>query len=768
MTVVKSYRAIRYHPLIAIAPEVAELLERASAKHQEEGGSKATEITCALKLLEAFCDITGQRITLATLFTSEIEKIMRGFCSAMVGGALTEQSETTAITRCRLLYQAIASIPTLRSAIHLPSWDIALCAPDPMICSQVGAATDYQRWYWGGWSIEGTSGAVTYLRLAELARHHGHAYVDNIYEALQKYGRIKPASIRAEWNHLFDYLTKNHEMWTPTRLSTEEGVKTLMHEFTFTYFSNAKAKNNDPQSQIKNWTKFVKGIEECFCKNGIWATLTSPIRKPPASTKRGSDSKTFEDANGIIVQEKLLTKIPLYVSDSEAVELLFFHIKNDLSVVRNWATQQADDLIARYRRRKSLALLGTSIKYTGGEAYKNYSLADICATLEDTESGIAKKFLCKIHNHITGESCNQADLAHHYGYITTGSLFPHQCILVLEHPSIITEFLRDFELYNENGQLSGFDEDKRTITGYKDRKESSVREQTIDLTDISFARVRELIEITSDSRIKLKNKNDDNYRYLFLTTGRGFQKPKQAQVTIWNDSKFNNNSGLREKLISQFSPHCTLPEKELVDFLKKIRLTTIRASRAVEVFIETKSTEAMSKALGHEHYYSDLLSHYLPDALLAFIKARWIRIFQKSMVCLAMEDSPYLARATQFNNMDELDLFLDKHRIKEIPSQVSDPERIKNIPINGISEAIFSIGTAFLASLLSLEAAVKASMQLDQVCGKAVYWSSIAGKIKSEITNGKNRPLKKYLESALKLIDPKKMEKLIYVPDHWI
>ncbi|MCY1306080.1 hypothetical protein D9M70_559140 [compost metagenome] len=81
---------------------------------------------------------------------------------------------------------------------------------------------------------------------------------------------------------------------------------------------------------------------------------------------------------------------------------------------------------------------------------------------------------------------------------------------------------------------------------------------------------------------------------------------------------------------------------------------------------------------------------------------------------------------------------------------------------------MFSIGVPFLASLLSLEAAVMASTDRARVCGKAEYWASFADNIKAEITNGYNRLLKKHLNTALKLVDTKKMEALIYVPAHWV
>jgi hypothetical protein len=393
-------------------------------------------------------------------------------------------------------------------------------------------------------------------------------------------------------------------------------------------------------------------------------------------------------------------------------------------------------------------------------------LADVCATLEDVAPQAPISFLCKVYQHATGQKCGAIELAQAMGYPVAGSLFPLQCLLVLEHPIITSEFLKHFELYNQEDQLVGFDEEKRLLTGYKDRKQSNVREQVIELNDQSFDIVKDIIDITNIGRRTLRAQRNDDWRYLFITSGKAFKPFQVATMSRWNDHTFHNMRGLRERLLLEFRPHSDLDDAELVDFIKRVRLTRIRPSRAVEIFIQSKSSEQMSKALGHEHYYPDLLSHYLPDAILAFIKARWIRIFQKALVCIAMEKSPHLLRVTKFRSIDELDTFLENHRIKEIPSEASDPERKSQREEIESSEAVLSISVPFLASLLSLEAAVLGSTDRARVCGKAEYWASFAEKIKTEITTGTKRVLKKHLATALELVDAKRMDALIYAPSH--
>ncbi|RAI70833.1 hypothetical protein DOZ80_10195 [Pseudomonas fluorescens] len=768
MTIIKNASTVLYHPLTAIDPEVGDLILQAGEVYRQSTKARSFTIRPALQVLEAYCDITGQRITMETLRGPAIEIVLEGYVAALAGDELLDLPSKESVKFCRRIYQVLATARLTHPDLHAVSWDFALFKPDAAVCAKVASAGDFKRWYWGGWTIFREGGGSSHLRLAPLVAAYGRAFVEGMYVQLEKHYRGRGGDYRLEWGFMFDYLHKHQAQWPLRTFESEQGVKRFMHAFTLAHFYKAKKDGHDSKYKIKAWNKFLNAVESCLCKTGVWASLTSPIRRPPPATKHGSETRLREDEGGLLIQEKLITSIPLHVTDAEAIDVLFFHIKNDLATVRNWATKQAADLKSRFTRRISLAKEGIPIiEYTGRGMVKRYTQADICATLEDITSTVPHNFLCKVHEQITGEGCSAMHLASTYGFQMKGCLYPFQCLLVLEHPEITADFLNGFELYNQAGQLSGFNEEKRLLVGYKDRKQSDVREQTIKLNDTSFAIVKDIIEITSLGRRKLKAQGNDVWRQLFVNSARGTTVFGADVIPQWNKSSFANNSGLREQLIAQFTPHIDLPETQLVDFIQRVRLGRIRASAAVSVFIASKSTEEMSKALGHEHYYPDLLSHYLPEALLAFIKARWIRIFQKAMVCEAMKDSPHLLRVTKFNNMDELDTFLDNHRIKEIPPEASDPERKEQLKPIETSEAVLSIGVPFLSSLLSLEAAVTAASNRARVCGKAEYWASFAGKIKTEISSGYNRVLKKHLDAALKLVDAKKMEALIYVPAHW-
>lgn len=775
MTIVKDTSAIMYHPLTAIDAEVADLIVRGADAYREDAEIHAFTIRPSLQLLEAYCDITGQRITMDTLRSPAIQEILESFTAAMAGEQLVALAGKLNATLCRRLYHSLKAARATDECLYPLEWHHQLFTPESQVCAKIASATPFQTWYWAGWSIlkdgysnQRKSKSNAHLRMAPLVAHYGQGFVERMYAQIEMYYRNRPSYFRAEWNFMFDYLSEHHSQWPESKLRTEDGAKAFMLEFTHFQFRSAKESGFDGQTKLRSWGQFLTAVETCLCKPGVWTAMDSKFWRPPYKGKQGWETRIEENDDGTLVQEKLLTTIPLHVTDAEAVDTLFYHIKHHLAVVRNWANQQVADLKSRHERRLSLAKDGRVItEYAGKGKAKRYSLEDVCATLEDLDSQVPLSFLCKVYTRVTGEPCDVAHLAHVFGYPVKGSLYPFQCLLVLEHPAITPEFFSGLELYNQEAQLTGVKHDTRQLIGYKNRKSSETSEQVIDLTDTSYAVVQDIIEITGLSRRRLKANGDDTYRLFFVSSQKGINTVGPDVMPLWNDSRLLNNRGLRQKLISQFSPHLKLPEAELMDFIQRVRLGRIRSSAAVALFLKTKCAEAMSRSLGHERYNPALLSHYLPEALLAFIQARWIRIFQKAIVCEAMKDSPYLYRATMFSTMDELNAFLEKHRILEVPPQASDPERKAQKEEVEASEAVLSISVPFLVSLLSLDAAVKASTNRDRVCGAAEFWSSVAEKVQSEIIGGTKRLLKKHLEAALKLIDPKKMEALIYVPAHW-
>jgi hypothetical protein len=116
MTIIKNTYSIRHHPLTAIDENVADLVIKGAAEHQLICGVANYAIRPPLQILEAYCDITGQRISMDTLKTPAIERVLRGFTAAMAGKEFVELKGDLSKVHCRHLFQALAMAQT-----HLPA-----------------------------------------------------------------------------------------------------------------------------------------------------------------------------------------------------------------------------------------------------------------------------------------------------------------------------------------------------------------------------------------------------------------------------------------------------------------------------------------------------------------------------------------------------------------------------------------------------------------------------------------------------------------------
>ncbi|MBP5964211.1 hypothetical protein GO618_23925, partial [Pseudomonas aeruginosa] len=75
-------------------------------------------------------------------------------------------------------------------------------------------------------------------------------------------------------------------------------------------------------------------------------------------------------------------------------------------------------------------------------------------------------------------------------------------------------------------------------------------------------------------------------------------------------SNFKSKKNTLKILKEQFEPYTHRREEELVKFLTRVSLTTLRASSGVLVYLKTKSVTEMAKALGHARYDTLLMKRY--------------------------------------------------------------------------------------------------------------------------------------------------------------
>ena len=131
-----------------------------------------------------------------------------------------------------------------------------------------------------------------------------------------------------------------------------------------------------------------------------------------------------------------------------------------------------------------------------------------------------------------------------------------------------------------------------------------------------------------------------------------------------------------------------------------------------------------------------------------------------------MKNSPLLLGATEFSSINEFHEYMKNHALKKIPQHLENPyhDCISSISEVAIDEIVFSINTAILTLLLSLQQAVLHAKKA--VSDKAAYWSEIASHLVNRIENGSdhgaNGEFKCYLTAARKQLNAVKMEAIVY------
>lgn len=606
-----------------------------------------------------------------------------------------------------------------------------------------------------------------YTAIPLLWDSHGKEFAEEVYYAYKLHAEKKARPSVSFFNSFLVFLSTKSTEWPAHTFQNPIEIQKCFLAFMLHYFIEASQKKLDISSQIRGYVKFIYSIDEAFIESGIWVKPFSGSLPTP-SPIGGAESETHihEDDKGILIKSKLITPIPLHVTDTDAIKLLFKQINSDITLVCKWARREAYLLRSSQLERDQKAKKGTPL--TGVVASKErdtLNSEDICATLEQLGLKYIRESLTKRDIKRRIKKC---DIAPHLALPGIHDLMPFKLLLVHSDPQITNSFLENFELYNKNHQLSGFlkTDGMYQLIGYKDRRGGDLSEQKINLHPRQAVLVRQVIAITEPLRNELKAAGDDNWRYLFLHSTHSMAYPVVNNPKTWG-SRLNEKG--KEKLIDQFSQHTLKGRAEINNFINGLSITSFRASCGVETYIKTKSEREMAKVLGHAEYSPGLLSRYLPEPILAFFQSRWVRIFQRGIVCQAMKDSPMLLEATNFTSMEELHEFLQNHALKDIPTSQSPKEKTSSKAhckpgMADVQSVLVSVDIGILTALLSINAAVEASDRPDKLNGLALYWSEFSTLLAEEIERGWDQDLKSYLVTARENVNPARMEGFVHEP----
>jgi hypothetical protein len=561
--------------------------------------------------------------------------------------------------------------------------------------------------YFNGWWIkvhkETYSSSIS---LHDFYNKFGSTNTEILFNKIRLFSKENSSLFRsavAPLNKFLVFIAKNSIQ--PFTWDKELIVKSFLKSFFIAKDENKHSLHN---AKIE-WNNFIQAAKEIF-------ELTDDSVIVINIKEQKSFEHHIKQVGNKEIKTKLITDVPLEICDEKAFNILVEKINQDVSLIKQWASFTLNTYL-NISKDNRLEISDYGRKRTPDSRAKTNN-----APIFQKKHALAISYL-----------------------------------LIVEHPEITESFLLNCDFYESIKET-----DQGTfLVSYKNRKGPELAEQKILLNDVSLYLINILLAETAIIREYLKINNHAEYRKLFIFCNSESLFPNAPKVL---NEREGTNRDTNKSVINFLTQEKLINEQDAIKFANKITLTKLRASRGVQIYLETQSTTQMAKALGHTRHRPKLLAHYLPEPILDFFQRRWISIFQRGIICEALKDSEFLLKAANFSSMAQLDEFLKNHTLKKIPDNSNALLTQENKSLTRQDELYVSIDENKLAALLSIQKAVKESANKEQVASNAHYWATFTDRLTKEINDNRNYiSFRKILVDAEKNINTDLFKEIIYV-----
>jgi len=715
----------------------------------------ANDMSLAIIGFECFCQIYNQVLVPEKRHANANLRVIERFCALAADGGIFSRSDRGNMLMARYFLRVSQSLPYVAAADLLTAKKLK---SNPVLKETRALPIDqYLLKYWSGWLSVGAGGSNRYFPLQDVYQFCGEDFTEKLFSVMDEFNRQRQRAMHGSWHMLLRAFAKIGREGRLQELECRIFSGEFFRKLLFQYLSDATLvpESTSYSTLAIEWRNhFAIFVEEYLCPSGLMAEPAGGFPMPRRERVRGALTNVKTQDDGTEIKAKLITDVPLLVTDREAIQLLFKSIEADLSVLRNWAKYVTDDVWQNIVRRKRKAHAGKIIPlevrtdpvFLRSENSKTWMrspdnpkyIENLVATFE-------------AHGYLTNDDAwlqtiyeDRQEAARQLGMPSIKVLLAYCTLLILEHPCLTRSALLSLELYDKSGAFKGvnFTEAGCSLVSYKRRNGASQAEKVVLLNGSATQAVEQLVEVTLPLRNYLKQHGDDNWRYLFLSSGNSFAYPKRLR---------GDEIGYRIELRRDFREDLKIlcvDDKTSDRLSHAFTLTRLRGSVGVSEYLKTTSVSCMARALGHKEYKKHLIDRYLPEPIRRFFEERWVRIFQAGIVCEAMKESAFLVEASDFSDMEEVDEFLRKHVISfpesgQVEEQYEEP--------NG--EVLFGLNEEVLKLLCTI--AESTDQASGPVNGLAQFWSNIASKLIGFIESDEcERPdIRRMLSNVLPTID---------------
>ncbi|KOY39529.1 hypothetical protein NB614_11880 [Vibrio parahaemolyticus] len=605
-----------------------------------------------------------------------------------------------------------------------------------------------------GWQVVSKEGKSCEVYLDTLYVKFGADFTNKVHLALKNYAsKHKTSSLgfilmcfKSLFSGMSTVCVEIDGLTIEAHLSRNH-VQLFFHKVFKVLFVRSQAALYSPKEFHKRWRNTVTCYTECFIDTGVFGEPHKPFIVPEWKDPKDA-APTFSVAGNSTQKEnnRWFANIPLKIKDEEAVSIIQKRLERDMAHIKHVCIVKLEELLDREDRNQAFLKTGL-VKPLGSNShnphYHNVLGAD---KLNNTVATFYAHGIDAKQNYLSflGFHGNVKQLSTELNLPNSSTLNTLLTLLVMEHPLITPSWLEKWELFDARGKKVGYKQagNQYIAVSYKSRKGAANAQQEVVLNEFSKSIVELLIQHTHLAREYLKGKGDVNWRKMILVAS-----PSNAACPASLNSSLNYANDfydwLRDKSLFDTSSDITLEDAQVISDIYSLR--SIRRHRGLQIYLKTRSMDAVAEALGHEKKDAKLLTSYLPKPLMDFFNDRWVRQFQNAILFEAMKDSVHCLDAVNMS-AEDIEEFLNNHGISNVPehfdhgfSQQTDTD---NEPPESLAfdQLTYTISTSLLQLLMAIRLIVESEAVEDDHNFLEVvsYWYHSAVFILDTLTSGKH------------------------------
>lgn len=539
--------------------------------------------------------------------------------------------------------------------------------------------------YLDGWQLKSKEGKVFNFLIGEFHEAFGDELTLEIYRHTCQFAITqKSTNLRTVVDLLTDFLNSLSSHCKTAEALTEQfktkNISAFLERVMWCSFSKHLAKDNNSAQFFYDWARAIKIFKICFIDSGLIDEPVRPILTPIFKEDSQPLAKIATGGKLTSSEEQLwLASIPLHINDEDVIHIIENRLQESEEHVRASYHAVFECIKEKHKRNLKLAKIGIvkPIRGVGGGVKRTEyvpvgrnNLANCIATFYTHSIGAVGKYANFLGGSFTNsDKLTTSELVDELNLPTAFSLGALCTLLVLEHPQLTPSALENWELFDKNGQRTGYQQvgSSFVIVVYKNRKGSAKAQQEIILNEYSQSIVETLIGYTELARQYLKANPSTNeyqknaWRYMLIKAD--LNKASWCSLLGSYISTASISSAYRQ-WVYNYPSGMNQDDKLLLSRL--VGLRSSRKLRAIRTYIRTHSLREVAEVLGHETVKVVLLQRYLPSALMDYFNTRWVRQFQNSFLYISMKESDYLFEAVDIR-AEDLDEFLENHGIHDIP-----------------------------------------------------------------------------------------------------